>query len=630
MVLIMSKEGYIGANRIISELALHLKAIILRIFIGVFIFALILFLLIKFFTESHDIHNTSSYYLASFMVKTGLRIPGKSNDKATFFYKNKKYKYPIKKYNEIEPLKISRDKIITKVIWFSLISLIISLSFTFILMRYFKSFNIRNKLSGEHIRGSKRTEDYLLSRLIKSDQKDSLIQLGTVPLIKDYEGRHISISGDSGAGKSQLLMSILEIIKNQKEKAIILDKNGEMIQHFYNPETDYILAPFDDRTEGWTPFIEGDEIMEFESIASSFIPVPPDMDESKKHWSEAPATVFSWLLLKLKQNNMTEIDDIFKAFIQEVDVVEKDENGDEIITRKKLLYKLLYGTLAELAIDRSSPEHAASVLGSLIPKIKSLYYLRGMENKKQLSLKKWLNNDKETGWLFIRVDTKQMDAVSPLVSAWIDIVIKGIVSLPKSSTRKIWAIIDELQSIDTLNTLKTGLFEGRKHGLRFILGFTSISELMSDSKYGKNSARAMMSMCATHVAFRSKDYEAAKWNADCFGEHEEMTNKQGLSLGTNDNISINEQREKRHLISPSEIQNLPDLTAFLSFSGGWPVAKIKTKYIDRPIIAETTVLRQMPPDADYSTENLEEEITTEFEEKKPENKPKKYVGEPLL
>lgn len=467
----------------------------------------------------------------------------------------------------------------------------VSILFTWLILKFILKLGGTGS-TGKFIRGAKIITESQMKKLIRMRKETSDYLIGAISIPTSKLSRHIGFFGDTGVGKSVSIMELLDVIRSKKESAFIIDKSGEFIQHFYDPEIDIILSPFDDRSKCWSPFYEADDIQDYERLARSFIPTVESSGQND-HWPEASVTVLSWLMYELSiQIDRPSIDDIIDILTIQDKVVEENLLGDEEIIKTRKLNELLRGTLAELLIDPESPEHTNSVIASITPKIRALFYLRGLENREPYSIRDWVNDDDRKGWIFIRVSEDQLDAVNPVITAWIDTFIKCVISLPKSRSRIIHAVIDELQSFEKINTLSKAASEGRKHGLRLMLGFTSIMELIS--KYGEHSVKSTLSMLNTKVIFTTSEPDAAEWCAKILGEEDVKLPNESISAGTNDNVSMSDDRRKQFVVLPSEIQLLPDLTSYVKFSGDWPVTSIKTMWKDRPVIAEHFIKRTLP------------------------------------
>ena len=59
--------------------------------------------------------------------------------------------------------------------------------------------------------------------------------------------------GSPGTGKTQAISQMTAIISKRTDfRAIVFDRNGEMLEKFYNPRRDFIFNPFDARSVAWS------------------------------------------------------------------------------------------------------------------------------------------------------------------------------------------------------------------------------------------------------------------------------------------------------------------------------------------------------------------------------------------
>jgi hypothetical protein len=76
--------------------------------------------------------------------------------------------------------------------------------------------------------------------------------------------------GDTGAGKTTLIMQILRQIQGRGHAAIVYDPACEFIQRFYDAKRgDIVLNPLDDRCPYWGPSEELRRRAEAKAIAAS-------------------------------------------------------------------------------------------------------------------------------------------------------------------------------------------------------------------------------------------------------------------------------------------------------------------------------------------------------------------------
>lgn len=119
------------------------------------------------------------------------------------------------------------------------------------------------------------------------------LPIGRYRLPIDYEVKHCLIVGRPGTGKTVALSQVIAEICNNKLSAIIHDSKGDFVPKFYNPETDYILNPFDERCINWNIFNDIKRETDFNLIACSLI---PENFGSDPYWYEVPRKILSEIL----------------------------------------------------------------------------------------------------------------------------------------------------------------------------------------------------------------------------------------------------------------------------------------------------------------------------------------------
>lgn len=550
-------------------------------------------------TTAPDRHNVATYAVALVMTKVGkgensLRIRTDEGNKLAIQARDVLNRQAILESKKT----VQMMGLISLLLAVMLASLI-----TLMIVRFLSRYQSKKVSKKTHLRGAKLVTPEQLVALIDKRKQRTEFSMGKVPIPKSIVERHMYLSGDTGNGKTQALMQLLDVIRGLEEKLIILDKNGEILAKYYDEERDYILSPFDDRAMNWTTYSEGIREIDLEQLARSFIPRPPEGRET--HWAESSVNVFSVLLDRLskKDNFQNAVNDMLTMMIESKKVVERNLLGKAEIVTKRSIFEIVKRTMASLSLDPDSPEHASSVLSSLIPNVRALTYMRGLENRATFSIKDWVKNPDDKGWVFIRVSEEHFELVEPLVRTWLDTAIKAVLSLKKPNDYRTWFVVDELQSMGKINSLKKGLHEGRGHGLRCVLGFTSINELYET--YGENTATGMLSQCNTKVVFAVSEPKAANWNADLLGSEEVIRENESVNFGDRDNHGLSDHQHESRVVLPSQIQGLPPFTAFLKFSGDWPVTKIQTEFKPRSDRAPYSIERELPPIFELPTDENE-------------------------
>ena len=109
------------------------------------------------------------------------------------------------------------------------------------------------------------------------------------------EAQHFQLLGDTGAGKTTLIMQVLRQIQGRGDSAIVYDPACEYIQRFYNKDRgDIILNPLDARSPYWGPAEEMQRNAEADAIAASLY--QPTTDQRDEFFHETPAQIFAHLL----------------------------------------------------------------------------------------------------------------------------------------------------------------------------------------------------------------------------------------------------------------------------------------------------------------------------------------------
>jgi type IV secretory pathway TraG/TraD family ATPase VirD4 len=250
-------------------------------------------------------------------------------------------------------------------------------------------------------------------------------------------------------------------------------------------------------------------------------------------------------------------------------------------------------------IDPKAPQQRTGVLGSLNMVADSFRLLpTEAEGNGLWAATEWA--EKRQGWIFITSRPALREALRPLISLWLDILVLRLLTEPHPNQCPAWFVIDELASLQRLPQLHTAITENRKSNNPVILGFQGRSQL--EARYGED-AEAMLSQPATKVFLKTSEPRAARWVSEAIGEVEierlRETHYDGQRAGRN--FALDRQTEP--LVLPSEISGLDQLHAFLKY--GNHVTRFSFPYIDLPKAHPGFIERKMddflpspPPVAD--------------------------------
>ncbi len=443
------------------------------------------------------------------------------------------------------------------------------------LQRHGDSYSQRKSIKGDYL-GSVAE----VRKLIQQNQVVSGLIIGKekLPLPHLSELQHFMVHGTTGSGKSTVIKSLLDQIRARGERAIVYDKSCSLVSQFYQPDRDSLMNPLDERGVSWNLWHECRDKTDFENLAAALIPMTPNAQDP--FWINAARTIFAAAAYRMRSDSNPSILPLLRNLLTA-------EIGE--------LQSLLQGTEAESLISEKTEKTAISIKSVLATYLKSLCYLKDGENP--FSIRQWLQDDAASQWLFISSLGDKHESLKPLITAWLDISVNAILSLPENSKRRIWVILDELSSLQQLPYLTSALAEARKFGACFVIGIQSIAQLAKT--YGHEGGREVSSLLNTRFLFRIPDPDIAQWSAKNLGETTLEETREGISYGANamrDGVSLQKVEREKPVIPPSEIMRLPDLCCYVRLSGGYPIVQLNMPYIERPIKQTSFLLRDIKPD----------------------------------
>jgi hypothetical protein len=401
------------------------------------------------------------------------------------------------------------------------------------------------------------------------------------------EGQHIELMGDTGTGKTRLIMQLLVQIRERGHSAIVYDPACEFVQRFYDPKNDTILNPLDARCPYWGPSEELRRRAEAKAIAASLY--QPTTDKKGEFFTETPQKIFAHLLT-------------FGPSPQEL--VEWMANPDEIDRR-------VQNTEMAMMIAKGAQQQRNGVLASLGLIADSLRMLPKKETAhSRWSATEWAEERK--GWIFLTSKPSEREALRPLHSLWIDLLVLRLLNEPKKSQHPVWFVLDELASLQRLPQLHTAITENRKSKNPLMLGFQGKAQL--EMIYG-HLAEVMLSQPTTKIFLRTTEPKAAEWVSNAIGkiEIERLRETHSTGLRAGNNFSV--ERQVEPLVLDSEISGLPDRHAFLKLGNHvsrfafdyWNIPATQPAFVPRPLedddlTFEPVTLTKKPPKSAPSTD----------------------------
>jgi type IV secretory pathway TraG/TraD family ATPase VirD4 len=373
-----------------------------------------------------------------------------------------------------------------------------------------------------------------------------------IPL--EAESQHIELMGDTGAGKTTLIMQVLRQIQSRGHAAIVYDPACEFIQRFYDEKReDIVLNPLDERCPYWGPSEELRRKAEAKAIAASLY--QPTSEKKGEFFTETPQKIFAHLLTYGPNPQ------------QLVEWLSKPAEIDQRVQ----------GTEMEAMIAKGAQQQRNGVLASLGLVADSLRMLPTKEQAKNKtwSATEWSVNRK--GWIFITSSPTEREALRPLHSLWIDLLVMRLLTAPQDKQTPVWFVLDELASLQRLPQLHTAITENRKSKNPLVLGFQGKAQL--EVIYG-HLAEVMLSQPATKIFLKTTEPKAAEWVSNAIGKVEIERMKETHFDGSRSGRNFAVDRQIEPLVMDSEISGLENRHAFLKLGNN--VARFHFEYMDVP------------------------------------------------
>lgn len=421
----------------------------------------------------------------------------------------------------------------------------------------------RGQMADERLRGAEKVEKKTLIRLINEDDNASPYHIAEVPLVKGSEPLNIALTGAQGVGKSQTFHSLMRQVRAKRKKAVIYDPTGAFTSEFFREGKDVLMNPFDVRSPAWNVWSEIKNAMHYETIANGLIPSP--IGNENPFFSEGGRLVLKTVFKILESENRMTNQDLYES------IVANDFNG---------VHALVKDTPAEKYINPKTEKTSINLLMTLQNKLECFEYLD--DTGASFSIRDWMLSDDDS-WMFIRTSEEARDVLKPIMSLWVNTIIKTAVSLPETSGMaekdKVWLFIDELPTLQKLDDLAFSLTNTRKYGLCHVLGFQDFNQIYK--LYGEYDAKTILSGCQTKLLMRVTDDASADIMAKSLGEVEMDEKEVSRSMGVNnarDGVSFYGRRNIRKIVLGSEIQSLDNLEGYLKVAGKYPITRVKFDY----------------------------------------------------
>lgn len=377
------------------------------------------------------------------------------------------------------------------------------------------------------------------------------LSIGAARINPANECQHFLISGRTGSGKSQAIYGMLMAISARRQPVFIADPGGSYLARF-GDSSSIVLNPFDQRDAGWSPFREIQTDYDCDRIAKAAI---PDADGEARQWHFYAQSLLAECLRTLWKRKSSSV----KELLRMVTSADRTE-----------LAAALAGTSAQPITQPGADRMLGSTRSIIATYLAGWRYLPDQGN---FSIREWVRQciGGQNRWLFAVYRDDQMALLRLLIACWIDIAVIELLSQPEDPARRVWFVLDEMDSLGKVGAMRDGLTKLRKYGGSVISGLQTIAQLRAT--YGRDEAQVLLSCLSTKLILAAGDAETAKYFEDQLGQQE--VKRKNLSRGWSSSLmqssksrNISEQNHLQAAVLASEITSLPDLYGYLQSCSG--------------------------------------------------------------
>lgn len=409
------------------------------------------------------------------------------------------------------------------------------------------------------------TDDLVsVNRQLKKAGQMSDLQIGGLHMVRHAEVMNYLIHGTIGVGKSTLIRWLLDFIRKRGDRAIVYDSGGTFIETHYDERIDKILNAHDKRCENWVLWREAREVVDYENLTASLIPVE---GESDPFWVSSSRTIFSDTAMQFASHSDRSIEKFLTALLS-IDL--------------KTLREFLKNTPSANLVEEKIEKTAISIRSVVTNYAKALRYLQGLdqERKPEFSIREWMTDAQyDSSWLFISTTARHRKSVRPLMSMWLSMATIYLQSMGEDPDRRVWFVIDEKTGLQKIPEFSETLAEGRKFGGCFVIGIQNMPQLIN--VYGREVAKSIFDLLNTRFYGRSPSAEVAKIVEEELGHQRRREAREQNSYGLDqirDGISISRDKVNEPVVDYDQIMSMPNLRFYARLPGEYPVVKLDLKY----------------------------------------------------
>ena len=404
-----------------------------------------------------------------------------------------------------------------------------------------------------HKRGARVLEGRSGRRALRRRKGAGVLELAGVPIAAAEETRHFKLIGTTGTGKSTAISGLLAAALARGDRAVIVDPEGGYRARFFERRRgDIILNPFDSLSVKWDPFAEIRAPWDIEQLSSGLIPATED--PSGREWRGYARTFLTAVTRRCHESGCQDSSELWRLLT---------------VASSSELRALVAGSPAQPFLEPENARMFGSIRSVAGTAAVALEYVQA-QRARNFSVREWVRNGK--GVLFIPYGAAQIAALRSIIATWMRLAIFELMGRAGEGP-PVWFVVDELDSLGAIDGLKDALARLRKFGGRCVLGFQSLSQV--SATYGSGEANTIVENCGNSMIFRCSASEhggTSQFASRLIGEREVLRRQTSrahdrggwLTRGSaRRSTSVSRQQVLEAAVLAAEIEQLPDLTAYL-------------------------------------------------------------------
>jgi hypothetical protein len=372
--------------------------------------------------------------------------------------------------------------------------------------------------------------------------------------------------GTTGTGKSSAIRELMAGAIRRGDRAVFADPDGGYLRTFYRRWAgDIVLNPFENGA-AWDPFGELDSDFAVEQLVQALIPACHD--PSSQEWRGYARTFLASVVRGCIRRRRPNLDELWRLLTT---------------ASTEELRPLLAGSPALPFIETENSRMFGSIRAVTSSALASMEFIR-RQRASAFSIRRWIQTPDETRLLFMPYKANQIAALRSIIAAWLRLAIFETLSGREGHDQRIWFVIDELDALGAIDSLKDALTRLRKFGGRCVLGMQSTSQM--SGTYGAD-GQAIIENCGNTLILRCSSSEqggTSSFASRLIGEREVYRQQLSRGIdrdgawfkgGSRRSRSTTRQLVTESAVLAAEIEQLPDLCGYLKTASSPRWLKIK-------------------------------------------------------